>query len=70
MMGRASTLRYAEHRRVVLTRDLPSHGLSAGAVGTVVGTYGADGYEVEFIGADGRTVAVATLGESDIRADA
>ena len=45
-----------------LREDLPSHGLRAGDVGTVVFVHG-DGlaYEVEFMTADGRTIAVETL---------
>ncbi|MEB3065522.1 DUF4926 domain-containing protein [[Mycobacterium] zoologicum] len=60
---------YSEHQRVVLVRAVPAEGLSAGAVGTVVGSYGNGGYEVEFTAADGRTVAVVTLRASDIAAD-
>ncbi|MDQ3606600.1 MAG: DUF4926 domain-containing protein [Gemmatimonadota bacterium] len=42
--------------------NLPQHGLVAGDVGTVVLVH-ADhqGYEVEFVSADGRTIAVETL---------
>jgi len=58
---------YREHELVVLTRDVPADGLITGDVGTVVGSYGNGGYEVEFTTADGHTLAVATLGESDIR---
>ena len=45
-----------------LRQDLPAHGLIAGDVGTVVFVH-ADGaaYEVEFMTADGRTLAVETL---------
>lgn len=58
---------YAEHELVVLTRDVPADGLFAGDVGTVVGSYGNGGYEVEFTTADGQTLAVVTLSEADIR---
>lgn len=58
---------YTEHELVVLTRDLPHEGLITGDVGTVVGSYGNGGYEVEFTTADGHTLAVATLAEADIR---
>ena len=53
---------------VVLTRDIPEYGLRAGDVGAVVHRY-ADGlaYEVEFVSGEGRTVAVLTLTESDLR---
>jgi hypothetical protein len=56
---------YAELDRVALTRD--TAGLAAGAVGTVVGVYGNGGLEIEFLDQDGRTLAVLTLGEDDIR---
>lgn len=52
---------------VVLTRD-EAHGLKAGDIGTVVHVYKeAAAYEVEFVTAEGRTVAVLTLGAADIR---
>ena len=57
-----------ELETIVLARDFPEHGLTKGDVGGVVHRY-ADGeaYEVEFVTADGRTVAVLTLTEPDIR---
>lgn len=58
---------YAEHETVVLRRDLPDSGLIEGDVGAVVGVYTSGGYEVEFTAADGSTVAVVTLAETDIR---
>jgi hypothetical protein len=47
---------------VALREDLPVYGLRAGDVGTVVLVY-RDGqaYEVEFVAANGRTIAVETL---------
>ena len=53
---------------VVLTRDIPDHGLKRGDVGAVVHCY-ADGeaWEVEFVTAEGVSVAVLTLGASDVR---
>ena len=47
---------------VVLTRDLPGHGMKRGAVGTVVMVYG-DGkaFEVEFVSSDGGTIALEPL---------
>ena len=53
---------------VVLTHDLPEHELETGDVGAVVHRY-SDGtaFEVEFVAAEGRTVAVVTLSESDVR---
>lgn len=58
-----------EHDSVVLTRDLPEHGLEAGDVGAIVHVYH-DGraFEVEFIAGSGETLAVATLESGDVRA--
>lgn len=58
---------HTEHDVVVLTGDLPEHGLLAGDVGAVVGCYAAGGYEVEFTAADGSAIAVVTLGDDAIR---
>lgn len=57
-----------EHDRIVLNTPLPSEGLEAGDVGTVVHIY-RDGqaYEVEFVTLDGHTAAVATLESSQVR---
>jgi len=53
--------------RVVRVQDLPEHGLKAGDVGTVVHVYGeGEGYEVEFVGGEGETVAAVTLRPEDI----
>ena len=53
---------------VVLTRDLPKHGLAAGDLGTVVFRYpDGRGLEVEFLTADGETLVVLTLDEGDLR---
>ncbi len=47
---------------VVLTKDLPEHGLEAGDVGTVVLVHkDRAGFEVEFTTLTGETVAVITL---------
>ena len=53
---------------VVLTHDIPEHGLLEGDLGTIVHGY-TDGqaWEVEFVTAEGRTVAVFTLTRADIR---
>ncbi|MBI2940689.1 MAG: DUF4926 domain-containing protein [Chloroflexi bacterium] len=53
---------------VVLTRDIPEHGLKQGDIGTVVHVY-RDGaaHEVEFVTAEGRTVALLTLTRADTR---
>jgi hypothetical protein len=53
---------------VVLTRDVPEHGLRKGDVGAVVHRYtDREAFEVEFVTAEGKTVAVLTLTEGDIR---
>ena len=53
---------------VVLTHDITKHGLLEGDLGTIVHGY-TDGqaWEVEFVTAEGRTVAVLTLTRADIR---
>ena len=54
--------------RVILARDLPEHGLCAGDIGTVVLVHRqGEGYEVEFVTLDGKTVAVVTLMSDEIR---
>jgi hypothetical protein len=51
-----------EHDRVVLTADLPDHGLQACDVGSIVHTYTAElAYEVDFGAVDGRTIAVPSV---------
>ncbi len=53
---------------VVLTRHIKGHDLRAGDVGTVVHCYGdKKGFEVEFVTAEGKTIAVLTLTIDDIR---
>ena len=53
---------------VVLTRDLPAHELKAGDVGAVVHVYApGSSIDVEFVRADGRTLALVTLPSADIR---
>jgi hypothetical protein len=53
---------------VVLTRDIPDHGLKQGDVGAVIHCYG-DGhaFEIEFVTGEGKTAAVLTLINKDIR---
>ena len=53
---------------VVLERDLPEHGLRRGDLGAVVEVYEPDGLEVEFVTASGKTEALVTLSQSDVRA--
>lgn len=54
--------------RVVLTMDLPEHGLKLGDIGTAVLVHGDRGFEVEFMTLDGKTVAVVSLDTEQIRA--
>jgi len=53
---------------VVLTHDIPDHGLMRGDLGAVVLVHptGTD-YEVEFVIASGDTVALLTLNAADVR---
>ena len=53
---------------VALTRDFEAYGLKHGDIGAVVHKYGREGFEVEFVTAEGKTVAVLTLKRSDVRA--
>lgn len=52
---------------VVLTHDMPAHGLRAGDLGAVVDVYSPDAIAVEFVAASGRTQALVTLQPSDLR---
>jgi hypothetical protein len=53
---------------VVLTHDLEEHGLKQGDIGAVVHCHkGGEDFEVEFMTAEGRTVALLTLSLADIR---
>lgn len=51
---------------VALLEDKPAEGLVAGQVGTVVEVYAPGVFEVEFLGADGRTVALAEFKRADL----
>jgi len=52
---------------VVLDRDLPEHGLRCGDLGAVVDVLPPDGLEVEFVMASGKTQALVSLREADVR---
>jgi hypothetical protein len=53
---------------VVLTHDIPGHGLEKGDMGAVVHCYKVDSaFEVEFVTVDGSTVALIMLDQDDIR---
>ncbi len=57
-----------ELETAILTRDILEYGLRAGDVGAVVYRYAdVSAYEVEFVTGEGRTVAVLTLSEGDLR---
>ena len=61
-------MKFKELQTVVLSRDLPDQGLRKGDLGAVVQVYEPDGLEVEFVSASGRTEALVTLNERDVRA--
>lgn len=57
-----------ELEMVVLTHDIGAYGLKEGDIGVVVHEYAnKDAFEVEFVTAEGKTVAVLTLQELDVR---
>ena len=64
-------MNFEMYQDVILTADVPQHGLCAGDVGTVVERHVVpdkeDGYSVEFFDMTGRTVSVATLPGSRFR---
>lgn len=60
-------MKFKELDTVVLDRDLPREGLRRGDLGAVVQVYSPDGLEVEFVTASGRTQALVTLREEDVR---
>jgi len=53
---------------IVLSRDLPEHGLERGDIGGVVHRYkSGEAFEVEFITGQGETIAVLTLNSEEVR---
>ena len=52
---------------VVLLKDIPEHGLKKGDLGAVVETYPPNGLEVEFVMGSGKTRALLTLKETEVR---
>ena len=57
-----------ELETVVLTNDIPEHGLKAGDIGAVVLVHSSrQSYEVEFITLSGDTVAVITVKSDQVR---
>lgn len=51
---------------VALLEDKPDQGLVAGQVGTVVEIHAPGAFEVEFLDANGRTVAVTELSRAEL----
>lgn len=64
----AEIMRFKALETVVLTRDFPDQGLRRDDLGAVVQVYDPDGLEVEFVSASGRTEALVTLKDADVRA--
>jgi hypothetical protein len=62
-----NVMKFKELDTVVLDRDVPEHGLRRGDLGAVVQTYEPESLEVEFVTASGRTQALVTLKEHDVR---
>ncbi len=59
----------SELDRVVLTADLPKYNLKPGDIGTVVLVHQEGlGYEVEFMTITGKTIAIVSLFNSQVRA--
>ena len=52
---------------VVLAKDLPEHHLKAGDLGSVVECYNDEAVEVEFVTGAGKTLAVLTLLNNQVR---
>ena len=53
---------------VVLTHAIKKHGLEGGDIGAVVHCYPeGTAFEVEFLTAEGKTIALLTLDETDVR---
>ena len=61
-------MRFKLLETVVLNRDLRDRGLQKGDLGAVVHVYEPDGLEIEFVSASGKTEALVTLKETDVRA--
>ena len=60
-------MRLHELGSVILTHDVPEHGLRSGDLGTVVQVYSGGGIEVEFVLCSGAMQALLTLSEQDVR---
>jgi hypothetical protein len=61
-------MRFKALDTVVLTHDVPEHSLKDGDIGAIVHVHAdRETLEVEFVTAEGKTVAVLTLRYDDIR---
>lgn len=62
--------KFRQFQIVALLQDLPEHGLKVGQIGTVLEflTMPREAYEVEFIDAEGRTIALMALEPGQITA--
>jgi len=59
---------FQELDTVVLTHDIQEYSLKQSDIGAVVHCYkDSEVFEVEFVTADGRTIALLTLDQADIR---
>jgi hypothetical protein len=58
---------FRELDSVILVHDLPEAGLCAGDLGAVVHVHAPNAFEVEFVAASGRMVALRTLSPEDVR---
>ena len=59
---------FQELDTVVLTHNVENYGLKEGDIGAVVHCYqDGQGFEVEFVTAEGKTIALLTLTPSDVR---
>ena len=58
---------FEELETVVLTHDIDEYDLKKGDMGAIVNIYSDVDYEVEFVTASGKTVALLTLNIKDIR---
>lgn len=59
---------FQESNMIVLTHDVEEFGLKQGDIGTIMHCYKDNkAFEVEFITADGKTVALLTLKPEEIR---
>lgn len=60
--------KFRELETIVLTHDIPGHGLKEGDMGAVVNVYdNGNAAEVEFVTVTGKTIALVTLKATDIR---